>query len=140
MNRSGMGIGSGSVVLVFAVLCLSVFALISYTAAGNDKTLAEIEARMVGNYYEADTLAELILAEILTAGAIPRSVGDVEITSRWDRELAARTAEFSCPMSDDYELYVKIALRGDTYDILSWRSRNTGAWEFEDSLPVWLGD
>ena len=140
MNRSGIGIGSASVVLVFAVLCLSVFALISYTAAGNDRTLAEVERRLVMSYYEADTLAEFITAELLAANIIPRSIRDVEIASRWDRTLAARTAEFSCPMSGDKELYVKIALRGDTYDILSWRMRNIGTWEFDDSIPVWLGD
>ena len=51
MNKSGIGIGSASVVLVFAVLCLTIFALISYTAAINDKALTEVEVRLVKGYY-----------------------------------------------------------------------------------------
>ena len=140
MNKSGIGIGSASVVLVFAVLCLTVFALISYTAAGNDKALTDAEARLVKEYYEADTLAELVLAELIAADTIPDSVRGVEITARWDGDMLVETAEFSCVVSDGRELYVKVAFYGDSYDILNWRMRHTGEWRPNDDLPVWLGD
>jgi len=140
MNKSGIGIGSASVVLVFAVLCLTVFALISYTSARNDKALSDVEEQLVIKYYEADTLAECILAELLAADTIPGSVLGVNISARWDTELGARTAEFSCIMSDDRELNIKVALRGDSYDILNWKMRNTGTWQIDDSLSVWLGE
>ena len=140
MNKSGVGIGSASVVLVFAVLCLTVFALISYTAAGNDKALADVEAKLVQGYYEADTLAECILAELLAGDRIPgpASIRGVEITTRRDRE--PETAEFSCVVSDEKELYVKVAFYGESYAILSWRMRTTGTWAIDDDLPVWSGD
>ena len=140
MNKSGIGIGSASVVLVFAVLCLTVFTVISHTAAGNDKALTEVEARLVKAYYEADTLAECILAELLAADTIPGSVRGVKITARRDGELMADTAEFSCFVSGGKELYVKAAFYGDSYDLLSWRMRNTGEWRADDGLSVWLGD
>ena len=140
MNRSGIGIGSASVVMVFAVLCLTVFALISYTAAGNDKALSDVEAYLVKNYYEADTLAECILAELLAADTIPDSIRGVNIEAQWDPELEAETAEFSCTISDEKELYVKMAFYVDSYDILSWRMRDTGTWLIDDDLPVWPGD
>ena len=141
MNKSGIGIGSASMVLVFAVLCLTVFTLISYTAAGNDKALADVETGLVKNYYEADTLAECILAELLAADTPgPDSIRGVEITTQWDLELAAETAEFSCFVSEKKELYVKVAFYGDSYDILSWRMRNIEEWLIDDDLPVWPGN
>ena len=139
MNKSGIGIGSASVVLVFAVLCLTIFALISYSAAANDKALMDVEVRLVKNYYKADTLAECILSELIAADRIPDYVRGVKITARWDWDLMAETAEFSCVVSDGKELYVKTVFYGDEYNILSWRMRNTGLWETEDDLPVWPG-
>ena len=140
MNKSGIGIGSASVVLVFAVLCLTVFTLISYTAAGNDKALTDAEARLTKGYYEADTLAERVLAELAAADTIPGSIRGVEIAAGWDGEMLVETAEFSCAVSDGRELYVKVAFFGDSYDILSWRMRNTGTWQADENLPVWLGE
>ena len=140
MNKSGIGIGSASVVLVFAVLCLTIFALISYTAALNDRALTEVEIRLVKGYYEADTLAEFILAEILAADNIPDYTRGVTIETRWDWDLMAETVEFSCVISDEKELYVKVAFYGDSYDILSWRIQNTREWAIDTGLPVWQGE
>ena len=140
MNRSGIGIGSASVVLVFAVLCLTVFAVISYTSAAGGKALSDVEASLVKSYYEADTIAECILAELLTADTIPDSVRGVEVTAKIDPELAAETVEFSCAVSDGKELNVRIALYENSYDILNWRMRNTGTWQIDDDLPVWTGE
>ena len=139
MNKSGIGIGSASVALVFAVLCLAVFSLISYTAAGNDKVLTDVEVGLVKKYYEADTLAECILAEILAADTIPAYVRGVKISAQWDWEMTAETAEFSCIVSDGKELYVRVAFYGDSYDILSWRMRDTREWTIDSDLPVWQG-
>jgi hypothetical protein len=140
MNKSGFGIGSASVVLVFVTLCFTILTLISYTAARNGKMLADAEAAMVKSYYGADTLAEDILAAILACDTIPGAVRGVEIAAEWDRDLAAETAEFSCIVSDVKELYVKVALYKDSYDILSWRMRDIREWRTDGDLPVWSGD
>lgn len=140
MNKGGTGIGSASMALMFAVLCLVVFALISYSAAGNDRVLADTEAELVKGYYEADALAEQITAELLAARTIPESLCGVEIFAGWDDTMAAGTAEFSCPVSGRKELYVKIAVREDSYDILSWRMQDAGEWRADENLPVWPGN
>lgn len=136
MNRGGIGFGSASAALVFAVLCLTIFTLITFTSAKNDKALADAEASLVTGYYEADMLAEYILAELLEADTVPGSIRGVEITSHSD----TGETEFSCRISDSKVLYVKVALHGDSYDILSWRMRDTGEWDADEGLPVWPGN
>ena len=174
MNRSGFGIGSASMTLIFAVLCLTVLALISHVSADNDKALSDAEAKMVIGYYDADVLAERIVAELIaltsennatysdvqansqvgihedaSSGApadsdeiaiLPATVLGVEITSGRDNDPEAQTAEFSCAITDAKELYVKIALRGDSYDILSWKMRDSIEWELDDWAPVFIFD
>ena len=121
MNRGVAGVGSASVVLMFTVLCMAIFALIAHTSAENDMALAQAEAELVIGYYEADALAVRIAAELAAKSKAPE------------------IAEFVCEISDQKELYVKLALRCGGYDVLVWRMRDTAEWQPEAGLPVWPG-
>jgi len=140
MKNGGIGVGSASIVLVFAVLCLTVFSIITFLIAGNGKALVDAEAKLVVGYYKADTIAENVVAEIIGADTIPDNVLGIDITSDWNFESGAETAHFTCPISELKELYVCIAKNGNSYDILSWQMLDIGQWEFDDSLNVWQGD
>ena len=140
MNKGGIGVGSASVVLVFAVLCLTVFSLITLVVAKNNKSLAETEASLVAQYYEADALAEHIVAEILETGAIPETVRGVEINTYWDMMLEMEVASYLCPLSEKKELYIKLGIDGDSVNIVNWQMLDIGDWEFDDSLGVWIPD
>jgi len=140
MNKGGIGVGSASIVLVFAVLCLTVFSLITLVVAKNNKALADTQASLVTGYYEADTLAEHIVAEILEAGQIPDSVRGVKIDTYWDTTLEADVASYLCPLSDKKELYIKLAVDNGSIDVINWQMLDIGEWEFDDSLGVWIGD
>ena len=140
MNKSGIGVGSASIVLIFAVLCLTVFSMITLVVARNDKTLADTEAKLVTGYYEADTFAERILAEIIEAGYIPDTVQGIIINSGWDEITEREVVSYLCPVSDKKELLVKLAIDGDSVEIINWRMLDVGEWQPDDSLGVWLGD
>ena len=139
MNKSGVGVGSASIVLVFAVLCLTVFSLITYVVAVNDKALVDAKVGLVTGYYEADALAEQILAEILAAEDIRSTVLGVDINTRFDENLGVETTYFFCHISDIKALYVRLVIRDDSYDILNWRMYDTDDWIFDDSINVWPG-
>jgi hypothetical protein len=142
MSQKGIGIGSASIVLVFAVLCLTIFAIISYASALSNKALVQVEARLVQRYYESDKLAHLIFAELLEADIIPETIGDVEIISGWDWDLGIEFLSFSFEITDKREMYVVLGVNDDdTIDILSWRMRDIGgAWEQEETLNLFDGD
>jgi len=140
MGKGGVGIGSASIVLVFAVLCLTVFTLITFVVSANDKALVDAEARLVTGYYEADSLAEQVLAVVLSSDEIPDTIYGVDIESVWDFEYGAETVSYFCPISDIKSLYVHVAIYYDTFDVISWRMWDIDEWEFDDSLNVWTGD
>lgn len=139
-SKSGVGVGSASIVLIFAVLCLTVFTLITYIVASNNIALVEAEAELVAGFYEADTLAEQVLAEILAAGALPERAHGVDISAGYDEQLEADTASYYCAISESKSLYVNLALRDDSYDILCWRMVDTDAWHADDGINVWIGE
>ncbi|MCL2057187.1 MAG: hypothetical protein FWH02_08240 [Oscillospiraceae bacterium] len=136
MDKSGIGIGSTSVVLIFAVLCLSFFALASYTSAENEMAPAKAEAALVSGYYEADALAVKIAAQLKNASAIPDNIYGVEIHRRTEESGEQIIIEFACPITDSKELYVSLSPeRG----ILSRRMRDTQKWQPDTNMPVWPG-
>lgn len=140
MSRSGIGVGSASMVLVFAVLCLTIFSLITFVVANNERSIVDAKVNLVTGYYEADFLAEQILIDILTADTVPSSSHGIEILSGWDEELGVETIYYYCPVSPIKALYVNLVIRDDSFDILSWRMRDTDVWTFDDSINVWSGD
>jgi len=140
MGKSGVGVGSASIVLVFAVLCLTVFSLITYVVAGNDRSLVEAKIGLVSGYYEADALAEQILLELLAADETPQSIQGVTIYTKWDEERGVETTHFFCKISEIKSLYVHLILRDDSFDIITWRMYDTDEWEFDNSINVWPGE
>jgi hypothetical protein len=140
-NGGGIGVGSASIVLVFSVLCLTVFSLITFVVAGNEKALVDAERELVTGYYEADALAEHVLAEILSGDMFfPNTILGVDVDVHWNSEYREETLVYYCTISDTKELHVEVALRWDSFDILNWRMRDTDEWEIDDTLNVWLGD
>ena len=120
-------VGGTSLLVIFAVLALTVFALLSLsTALANDR-LSSAAAQAVYDYYQADCQAEAILAQ-LRQGRQPPGVarqGDV--------------FAYSCPISDTQTLLVEVRLDGDTYTILRWQAVSTAPWQPDGSLNLWDG-
>ena len=140
MKKGGIGVGSASIVLVFAVLCLTVFSLITYIVAGNSKALVDAESQLVEGYYKADAFAEYVISDIFEAGTIPDTVRGIRIETDWDDMLETEIAYFSCPISEQKALYVSFAVYEDRYEILSWRMWDTDDWVIDDHLNVWSGE
>jgi len=140
MGKGGMGVGSASIVLIFAVLCLTIFTIITYMVTNNERALIDAKAELIKGYYEADALAEQILQELLDANTTPDRVHGVNIETGIDEDLGIETTHFYCRITDIKSLYVKLAIREDSFDILSWRMYDTDEWVFDDTINVWTGD
>jgi hypothetical protein len=148
MNKgSGIGVGSSSIILVFAVLCLSVFSLITLVVAENSKALADSEYYLVTGYYETDAAAKRVLTEVLATGIPPETALGVDIDSEWDGLRDAYVVRYICPFpaSERYQnverfLHVEVALGIDSYEILRWQMRDESEWVADQGMNVWIPD
>ena len=61
---SPAAVGGSSLLVIFAVLCLMVFALLSLSSVQAERRLADATTQSVLDYYEADLQAEKILAQL----------------------------------------------------------------------------
>lgn len=62
--KLGMNVGSSSILVTFVLLCLVTFAALSFVSANSDNRLAKQTAERISAYYEADTQAEIMLANV----------------------------------------------------------------------------
>ncbi len=120
-------LGGISLLVVFAVLCLTVFALLTLTTVQADSRLGDSSLQAVTDYYAADCKAQKILA-LLRAGEMPEGV-----TKEGDYY------QYTCPVSENQNLEVSVSLEGDTYEILYWRAVPVEKEQAEESLNVWDG-
>lgn len=121
-------VGGSSLLVIFAVLCLTVFALLALSTVQAGSRLSDRSAQAVLGYYEADSQAEAILAG-LRRGEIPQGVED-----EGDGLYA-----YTCPISDTQALSVRVYVEGTDYTVLQWQAVSTADWTADEDLTVWDG-
>ena len=120
-------VGGSCLLVIFAVLCLTVFALLSLSTVQANGRLANASVAAVSAYYQADCQAEAVLAR-LRSGQVPEGVA-----------ADGDTYTYTCPISDTQSLEVRVRLEGDSWTVLRWQAVSTVEWEAEDSLDLWSG-
>ena len=126
-HRIPTGFGLSSLLVIFGVLCLCVFVMLSLSTAQIQERLSLEAQAAVTDFYEADSRAQEILAQ-LRSGQIPQGVTEEGGVYR-----------YSCPISQNRTLTVAVRIRGTDYEILQWQTVSTGRWQPEEDLPVWQG-
>ena len=138
MRRGGSVSGAVSLVMIFCVLCLVVFATLTYVTADRERQLAALNAERAAAYYAADAEATRIVAALARGEEPP---ADAEVTQEMNWEDDSVLYSFRVPAGGEQELSVRMRLNLDgTYDILSWSTAYAGEWETNDSIDIWDGD
>ena len=136
----GIGVGTISLVMIFAVLCLTVFAMLTLSTANAEKILADRTSLFVKGYYEADSRATEIRAAILESysrGLFPESIYDVYIA--YEPSDAGTLVFYTCGISEVQELVVTLKLEENKDTVLEWRAGYSQDWAADDSVNVWDG-
>lgn len=133
-------LGGSSLLTVFAVLCLTVFALLSLSTVRADLRLAQRSRQAVQDYYAADAQAQEVLARLRTGAPLPEGVS-VETVSVDYADHGEEIHSYAVPISDTQELQVEVRIdTADDYEVLRWQVVNTGEWTSDGGLEIWDGD
>ena len=119
-------IGASSLLVIFAVLCLTVFALLSLNTVMAEKRMADASAQAVAAYYEADLEAEKIFAGLRSG----ETISGVEVDGNIYR--------YCCLITDNQTLYVEVKQEADTWQICRWQVVAQSE-PVSELLPVWDG-
>jgi hypothetical protein len=133
MRKEGQGraamptVGASSLLVSFAVLCLTVFALLALSTVQANGRLTEASTNAVVNYYTADCEAQQVLAQ-LRAGETPAQV-----------QIEGDLYSYTCAVGETQQLQVELQKVGDDYHILRWQTEPSTEWVADETLNVWDG-
>lgn len=159
-QSSFVNIGSSSLLIIFLVLCLASFAILSLSSAKSDYSFSERLADHKTEYYNASSEASVILDEIdgiledcagknksfgdsykndITALLHEKQIDDIMLTCRTiDNQF---TICYQVPAGEKQVLDVKLAVTDYTnnetyYEIDTWQIISTQDWEGDQKLNL----
>lgn len=125
-RMSAPAIGGSSLLVIFAVLCLTVFALLSLSTVQAEKRMADASAQTVTAYYEADLEAERIFARLRSGEAVSGV------------QQNGNSYHYSCPITENQVLKVELKQEEDGWKVTLWQVFAQSE-PISETLPVWDG-
>ena len=130
--------------MVFSVLCLTVFAVLSLITANSEYKLAVKSADVVKNYYAADTAATEKLAVIKEVAKdsdfSATQTKATELGVICEQEGAGYSLTFKEKVTDVQALSVKAVYQDGKISVKEWKLITTDEWDPSDSFELWDGD
>lgn len=118
--------GGSSLLVVFAVLCLVIFSLLSLNTALAEKRLSEASAKAAEEWYAADRKAQEIFARLRAGEAVPGV------------QRSGTVYTYEIPASGHQTLLVSLEKNDHCWEILSWQTIPHPE-DGDTTLPVWQG-
>ncbi|WP_312815951.1 hypothetical protein [Sedimentibacter sp.] len=157
-NNISMGMGGTLVLVIFVVLCLTVFATLSFTTAYSDLKLVNKTQEMTSDYYIIEGIAEKKLSEIFNT-MIAAAHGDINDYYHSLSALLSRIEDVTVINSDKNNFNIYYEVHGDknqkicvtlrisnditnkpTYEILTWNLANIKLPVYEEEyIDLWEG-
>lgn len=143
--KSKINIGTASIILIFIILCLSVFALLGLSDARSAQVFARRRADSVSAFYQTDALGQVYIKN--TAAALKSGLTGSAAAAQALSVLPEGSLSFEdeqghliceIPMSAGQSLHIELDEREVT--VLSYYVYNSEDYTIDNSLPVWTGN
>lgn len=151
-GRSMISTGTASLVLIFSLLCMLAFAVLSLVSARANLRISEKNAAHTTAYYEAENKANDILLEIShVLWQNLASENEEVFYQNIQTELEGKHGitfpssdrlEYQVEMTEQQFLFVSLSLsfqpleNGEHYEITAWNTGSDYEWNPDTSLPV----
>lgn len=145
--RNGGGrnfsIGITSIAVIFTVVCLTIFAVLSVSTALQERKLSERYADAVSVYWLADAKCVSLANEFGALWERQAPMEDYEALAAEHNAQAEGAGDavyvyFHEPIDEQNSLVVTLRI-GERFEVLQWRQLFTGDWEADSSLDLWQG-
>ncbi len=147
----GVNIGGMTVLVIFTLLCLTIFSVLSLASAQADHRLSQKSLEQTAQYYAADGKAEERLRSVSETLAEAAEESGNE-SGFWEKAAfllgegfssGDKTFSFQEKINDSMNLSVKLQIvYGDPpkAEVLQWQSVSTVEYEIDDTLTLWDGE
>lgn len=143
--KQKINLGTASIILIFIILCLSVFALLGLSDAKGAQVFAKRRADSVTAFYQTDALGQAYIshvADALKAGstASKAAAQAFSILPEGSLSLEGEAGQLVCeiPMSAGQSLHIE--LDGQEASVRAYYVYNREDYAIDNSLPVWMAE
>lgn len=148
-SRNKVSIGASSLILIFIVLCMATFGLLSLSSAQGDFKLASRNGEAVKGYYEADNKGQRWLKDIDRVLMEEMGRGQdsgqcsLKIKERlgglYDQETGLITTDIAMDRGQSLHIELVLMCGEKRYEVKSWYVYNSDEYEIDNAIPVWDG-
>ncbi|NMC57059.1 MAG: hypothetical protein GYA50_07565 [Eubacteriaceae bacterium] len=142
--RFGMNIGSASLVLIFAVLCLTLFATLTLLSAKNEMNLTDKYSRSVTQYYAADSKAEenlLIIQDILSSANADKTAYIKNQCEKYKFTYVQKNNKIYITFNENINmqqiLHVTVKVNNKKFEIIQWKKISANEINIDESINVY---
>lgn len=139
--KPAVGMGISSILLIFLIVCLSVFSVLALTSATSDYKMSKKIADHTTQYYKAYQLAQDEIAKT------DEKLQEIYKSSKTKKEYLKKTSsiktDFTVKINDTQAIEVKLEVNypkktGDVfYQLKSLKTISTTKWKGDDSINVY---
>ena len=128
--------GTTSIVLIFVMLSMLTFSVLSLASAQADLRLSRKSAQRTADYYAAENAANDVLLALMDAAEDgPEALADCAAAA--DVTVTDGAYAYQVPLGEEQILAVEAALEDDGgCRILSWRVESRYDWNADDTLNL----
>lgn len=145
-SKKSLGVGTASILMIFVLLTLVTFAVLSLSSAKADSRLSEKTVQHAKQYYEAENKAELKIAQIdsLLNSAFSESniFEQIQKIDGIEIDVANGIIQYGERINKKQFLNVVIRFKWDEvkqkydYEKAKWETVVDASWNANDKLPV----
>jgi len=143
--KNRITIGVSSIVLIFLILCLSVFSLLSLSDAKTARTYATKYADSVQLYYQVDAIGQTFIRDyrnmLNESKDIPANLSLLASSlpvGSWNSYDEVDTIVCEIPTESGQTLHIEMDSAGET--ISSYYIYNSSDYVIDTQIPVWTGN
>ena len=143
--KQKINIGTASIILIFIILCLSVFALLGLSDARGAQVFAKRRADSVSAFYQTDALGQAYIGQVAAAlkdGSTASEAATQALSILPEGSLSSEGEEgqliCEIPMSAGQALHIE--LDGNDASVNAYYVYNSVDYAIDNHLPVWTGD
>lgn len=162
-GSSSLGVGYVSVMIIFAIICLTIFAVMSFSAASSSDGFNERSGSYMQRYYTADSAAKRRLAALdaIAVNAAETGFFEEEFEDMFNTAAKSGYGDFgestfegitlnriadgysalwTEKIGNDQNLSVEVDFTDDgNYEIVCWQSRTISEESSDSHIGVWDG-
>lgn len=153
-KMTGIQVGISSLLLIFTVVCMVIFCVLSFSSARADYALAKKSLAATQSYYAADTEGEILkkqvnekLIELAPSGTDGLWQGlENEFPEAADRQASSLTFTIDTAYEQMLKISLEIPSVGEisagkqNFKVKEWQILNKEEYEISTDMPVWTGE